>query len=152
MGAAEMHVKDPGGAIHEREARRIAADAMGLAVDDIALLAQTEGFRIFQQTNATPGKVRAVDWQGTVRLRRHSASVHVTTAGRAGALLSELWAGAFHDDGAAAATPEFLMVHGRHIADFSGVTSPHQATALIDAELADSSADAPVIFVRIVTQ
>lgn len=149
VGAAEMHVKDASGAIHEREARRIAAEAMELAIDEIDLVAATEGFRVYQQTNSTQGRVRAVDWQGTVRLRRRSARVFPTVSNVAIRTINEIWAVAAPDQGHHHSSPEVMMLHGRHITDLSGVPSADQAAALVTAELEGTTSDAPVIFVRI---
>ena len=76
VGAAEMHAKDLGGAITEREARAIAANSMGLASATLRLVAETSGLRVYRTAGERLGGVRAVDrGRGDPRAAQPSAGV-----------------------------------------------------------------------------
>ena len=76
VGAAEMHAKDLGGAITEREARAIAANSMGLPSATLRLVAETSGLRVYRTGGERLGGVRAVDrGRGDPRAAQPSAGV-----------------------------------------------------------------------------
>ena len=116
MGAAEMHVKDPGGAIPEREARSIAARSMGIPVDALRLFAETSGLRIYQPTGDDFSAVRAVDWEGGLRVQRSRALVRTTKPSTANDMLALVWR-----QTARAAVPGLFLIFERHVVDLSGV-------------------------------
>ena len=111
MGAAEMHVKDPGGSIAEREARGIAARSMGLAVESLRLAAATSGMRIYQAPGEGIGPVRAVDWEGAIRVRRSAALVRDAHAANARQALQQLWADTAGNDGSRTAVPGLFLMY-----------------------------------------
>ncbi|HEX4893768.1 MAG TPA: hydantoinase/oxoprolinase family protein [Hyphomicrobiaceae bacterium] len=134
MGAAEMHVKDPGGSIPEREARSIAAKSLGQAPDALRLAAATSGLRVFQAPQAD-GAVRAVDWQGSIRLQRSRALVRSTDPRTARAALVALWKEASGIAGERQGVPAIVLLFERHVIDLSGVETLAQAEALAASEL-----------------
>ena len=91
MGAAEMHVKDLGGSIPEREARAIAARSMSLAPNTVHLAAETAGLRAYRSTPDGFGAVRVVDREGAIRMQRSRALVRTTTAAEAQQTIREVW-------------------------------------------------------------
>ena len=144
MGAAEMHVKDQGGAIPEREARAIATRSMGVGPEDVRLAAETPGMRVYLTTGALaegPGsaKIRVVDWEGTIRVQRSRALVRTSKPPLAKAAIAELWK--VTADVGTHGVPGLLLLFERHIVDLSGVETLAQALALVDSELDGQPAD-----------
>jgi hypothetical protein len=149
MGAAEMHVKDPGGSISEREARGIAARSMDLTADTLRLAAETPGLRIYQAPGEDLAAVRAVDWEGAVRVRRSRALVSSTSVGAAKDAVNHLWVATAGNASGRAAVPGLFLMYERHVIDLSGVETVEQAVALAASELEDLTDDAPVALIGV---
>ncbi|MEZ5853111.1 MAG: hydantoinase/oxoprolinase family protein [Hyphomicrobiaceae bacterium] len=148
IGAAEMHVKDPGGSIPEREARSIAARSMAVASDTIGLVAVTEGMRVFQPAGEGQRAVRVVDREGAIRVQRSHALVRATRGDAAIAGMSALWSELAPAE-TTSSVPAIIMLHGRHLIDLSGVEALDQAVALAMAELQEVPGDTPVAIIGI---
>ena len=149
MGAAEMHVKDPGGSISEHEARGIAARSMDLAPDTLRLAAATSGLRIYQAPGEGPGALRAVDWEGAIRVRRSRALVSRSSARAAGEVIQQLWAKTAGGGDGRAAVPGLFLMYERHVIDLSGIETLEQAMALAASELDGLADDAPVALIGV---
>ncbi len=149
MGAAEMHVKDPGGSITKREARTIAARSMGLASGALQLAASTSGLRVFVETGEAPNKVRVVDWEGRIRMQRSQALIATASAASAAETIAELWAQAAGGEDRRSVTPGLLMMFARHVVDLSGVETLEQALALAGSELNGLAGDEGVIVISL---
>ena len=147
MGAAEMHVKDPGGSITEREARTIAARSMGLASVALHLAAATSGLRVFVETGEAPNKVRVVDWEGRIRMQRSQAHIQTASPGSAAEVIADLWSQAVGGRGERSVTPGLLLMFARHVVDLSGVETLEQALALASSELNDLADNDRVIVI-----
>jgi N-methylhydantoinase A/oxoprolinase/acetone carboxylase beta subunit len=151
MGAAEMHVKDASGAIAEREARVLAARSLGLAPDALELSAATPGFRVFQTSGEGPRSLRAIDWQGAIRVQRSRALSTAATVATTRDAISRLWHDAGGYEGPAAAHPGLILLYERHLVDLSGIEDLAQAQALALSELADKADETPVALVAMST-
>jgi N-methylhydantoinase A len=138
IGAAEMHVKDESGAIGESEARAIAARSMDVAAGTVRLAADAGPIRIYQKDEPAPAPTRIIDGSGAVRIRRHAATVEVTTAAEIDRAISAFWARLGPAAAAGPGTRTLLLVFGIHIVDLSGVESEQQATALAHSALAEN--------------
>ncbi len=157
MGAAEMHVKDPGGAIPEREARTIAARSMGLPPDSLRLAAETSGLRVYQAAegdDSGPGtaramaKVRVVDRDGTIRVQRSRARVVTTSPATGPSAIAQLWRDMTAAmTGAHTPAPGLLLLFDRHVVDLSGVESLAQALALASSELESVAPDTALVLI-----
>ncbi len=147
MGAAEMHVKDPGGSIPEREARGIAARSMAVAPDTLQLAAETPDLRVYRRPSDGFTKVRVVDWEGTIRVQRSRALVRKPAPRDVLAAIESLWTETAGGAAGHGAVPGLLLLHGRHVVDLSGVESLAQALALATSELAEIADDAAVALV-----
>ena len=147
MGAAEMHVKDPGGGITEREARAIAARSMAIAADNLHLAAQTPNMRVYQASNDDGrAAVRIVDREGAIRMQRSRALVRTAHARDSQSAMERLWK-SVGGDGPNMPVPGLLLVFDRHLVDLSGVETLEQATALAASSLEDAEADAPIVLI-----
>ena len=140
MGAAEMHVKDPGGSIPEREARTIAARSMGVPPEALQLAAETSGLRVYQaasENGAGNGmaKVRVVDRDGTIRVQRSRALVRTPSHATAAPAIAQLWKETSAKARSGHSAPGLLLLFERHVVDLSGVESLAQALALATSEL-----------------
>ncbi len=144
MGAAEMHVKDPGGSIPEREARAIAARSMSLSAEALHLAAETAGLRTYRSTPDGFGAVRVVDREGAIRMQRSRALVRTTTAAEAQQAICEVWKETAGGSGTGHASPGLLIHFGGHLVDLSGVESLDQAVALARSELEAEEGDTVV--------
>jgi N-methylhydantoinase A len=148
MGAAEMHVKDAGGGIAEREARSLAARSLAVAPDTLALTGATEGLRAYQPAGTGARPVRVIDWTGATRVQRSRALVTATTAAGALAALGDVWREA---GGVAGASPHghpgLVLLHGRHVVDLSGVEDLAQAQALAASETESLPQDSTIVLI-----
>lgn len=149
MGAAEMHVKDPGGSISEPEARSIAARSMELPGQELALVAETPGVRVYQGPAGDYDKVRAVDWAGTIRVQRSRALVRSSSPSRAAAEIEALWQATSVASDGRETVPGLLMMFERHVIDLSGVETLEQALGLAADELGDRDEDTAVALIAI---
>ncbi len=147
MGAAEMHVKDESGGIPEREARSLAARSLDVASEALALIAATPGFRVYQGAGEGPRPLRAVDWQGAVRVQRSRAISVQVPAGDIGGALSDLWRAAGGSHAVARPHPGLVMLYERHLVDLSGVEDLDQALALARSELDGKPCDTVVALI-----
>ena len=147
MGAAEMHVKDPGGSIPEREARSIAARSMGLSAGDLAVVAGSADLRVYLAAGEAPAKLRVVDREGTIRVQRSRALVRTSTPRAATADLAELWQISAESSAGSAAVPGLLLLYERHVVDLSGVETLAQALALAQSELDTLAEDVAVTLI-----
>lgn len=141
IGAAEMNVRDETGAISETEARSIAAQSMHVAAGALTLVAQTSGYRVYAEDPASPARIRAVDWEGTLKVQRRRAFARTTTAGQLSQSLSALWqeADIARLEGVRG-TPRLMMMFARHLVDLSGIETLEQALALAASEVAQLEA------------
>ena len=144
MGAAEMHVKDPGGSIPEREARSIAARSMSLLAETLHLAAETGHMRAYRSTPDGFGAVRVVDREGAIRMQRSRALVHTTTAAQAPPMIRSLWTETAGDTRDGTPGLGLLLLFGAHLVDLSGVETLDQAVALARSETETLSEDTVV--------
>jgi hypothetical protein len=147
MGAAEMHVKDASGAISEREARFRAARSLGLGIETLTLAAETPGFRVYQTAGDGPRALRAIDWQGAIRMQRSRALAATATSATVREAISRIWHAADGGDGPASSHPGLVLLYERHLVDLSGVEDLGQALALAASELEGKPAETPVALV-----
>ena len=145
VGAAEMHAKDPGGSITEREARAIAARSMGVAADDAATWRrETPGCASIRAPAKRLGAVRAVDWEGAIRVQRSRALVRACSPRtRRPAIIEEVWSQTSRSDDGRVIVPGLFLLYGDHVADLSGVETLAQAMALAASELDGQEARRP---------
>ena len=149
VGAAEMHAKDAGGAITEREARAIAARSLGLAAAALRLAAETSGVRVYCSAGEGLSGVRAVDRSGTIRIQRSRALVCPSTPRTAGTDIAHVWHETSRDDDGHGAVPGLFLLYEHHVADLSGVETLAQAVALAASELEALDGDTPVVLVGV---
>ena len=149
VGAAEMHAKDLGGAITEREARAIAANSMGLPTATLRLAAQSSGLRVYHTAGEGLGGVRAVDRGGAIRVQRSRALVCPSTPRAASSDIARVWKESSQDEDGRAAAPGLFLLYERHVADLSGVETLAQAIALAASELEGLDGDAPVVLIGV---
>ncbi|MBU2531533.1 MAG: hydantoinase/oxoprolinase family protein [Alphaproteobacteria bacterium] len=147
IGAAEMNVRDESGAISEAEARSIAAQSMHVSGDALVLAAETPGYRVYSE-DGRPSRVRAVDWEGTLKVQRRRAFAKATTAGGCAAAIRELWRVAeLAADPGVRGGPRLILLHGRHMVDLSGVETLEQAEALASSETGQLAGDDTVALI-----
>lgn len=151
IGAAEMNVKDESGAISEAEARSIAAQSLHVAAGALELMAETAGFRVYVEAGVPlPARVRAVDWEGTLKAQRRSAFARAAMAGELVDAVAEIWhQAALATEAGARTGPGLLMMHGRHLIDLSHIETLAQAQALVASEVEGLRADEPVALIGV---
>ncbi len=146
IGAAELNVRDETGAISEAEARSIAAQALHVPAGALALRAEVAGFRVYGDEAAGVARMRVVDWSGLVRLQRRAGLVVATTAGDVGDALAGLWREIVGDSGQAGV----VLMHGRHLADLTGLDDLEQASAVARSEVDGLARETPVVLLAAV--
>lgn len=148
LGAAEMNVKDASGAISEAEARSIAARAMHVPPATLTLAGDTGGYRVYAEDAVGAARVRAVDWQGMVKVQRRRAFARATRVGELPAAITALWSDAdLAREAGIRGTPRIMLMYARHLVDLSGVETLEQALALAASEVEGLDAAAPVALV-----
>ena len=151
IGAAEMNVRDESGAISEAEARQVAAQSMHMAGSALELVAQTAGYRVYVEAGVTqPARVRAVDWEGTLKVQRRSAFACSARVGELRQAIADVWRRAtLATETGARSGPGILMMYGRHLVDLSHIETLEQAEALVASEVAGLSDDTAVALVGV---
>ena len=91
--------------------------------------------------------VRAVDWEGAIRVRRSRAMVLASTAGEAQKSIAQLWAETTRDT--EGAVPGLFLMYQRHLVDLSGVETREQALALAISELDGVADDVAVALIAV---
>ena len=158
MGASEMRARQRRDEIGETEAREIAAKAMGVSLERVALAAATPRMRVFQgeieerswgifKKRRSP--VRAVDLDGVIRVQRSHSVVRPVSAQTALDGLRRLWEDTTIYNGDSTITPDIFVIIGGQLIDLSGVNSIDQAMAVTRSELDGLTADASIALIGI---
>jgi N-methylhydantoinase A/oxoprolinase/acetone carboxylase beta subunit len=149
VGAAEMHAKDAGGSITEREARAIAARSMGLPPAALHLAAETSGLRVYQMAGERLGGVRAVDREGAIRVQRSRALVRSSNPRTADKTMEQVWSEISRNEDDRIVVPGLFLLYEHHVADLSGVETLAQAMALAASELEGLDGEASIVLVGV---
>ena len=149
VGAAEMHAKDLGGSITEREARAIAANSMGLPSAMLRLVAETSGLRVYRTGGERLGGMRAVDRGGAIRVQRSRALVCPSTPRTVGQDIERVWRETSLEEAGRAAAHGLFLLYEDHVADLSGVETLAQAVALAASELERLDGEASIVLVGV---
>jgi N-methylhydantoinase A/oxoprolinase/acetone carboxylase beta subunit len=158
MGASEMRARQRRDEVGETEAREIAAKAMGVSLERVALVAATPRMRVFQgeveerswgifKKRRSP--VRAVDLDGVIRVQRSHSVVRPVSARTALDGLRRLWEDTTIYNGDSTITPDIFVIVGGQLIDLSGVNSIDQAMALTRSELDGLTSDASIALIGI---
>ena len=151
VGAAEMHAKDVGGAITEREARAIAARSMGVPSAALHLAAETSGIRVYQIPGERFAGLRAVDREGAIRVQRSRALVCSSSSRTANEAFEQVWSETSRNNHGRVVVPGLFLLYEHHVADLSGVESLAQAMALAASELEGLDGDTSIVLVGVPT-
>src|SRR5882757_76987 len=119
MGASEMRARQRRDEVGEIEAREIAANAMGLGLERVALAAATPRMRVYQgeveerswgifRKRRSP--VRAVDLDGVIRVQRSHSVVRPVVAQTALDGLRRLWEDTTIYNGDSTITPDIFVI------------------------------------------
>jgi N-methylhydantoinase A len=158
MGASEMRARQRKDEVGETEAREIAAKAMGLDLDHVALAAATPRMRVFQGAveerywglfKKRRNPVRAIDLDGVIRVQRSHSVVRPVSARNALDGLKRLWEDTTIYNGDSTITPDVFVIVGGQLIDLSGVNSIEQAVAVTRGELDGLTADASIALIGI---
>ena len=91
--------------------------------------------------------MRAVDWEGAIRVQRSRALVRTATAPRPGICWQLV--GRPADRQRPRRVPGLFLIYERHVVDLSGVENLEQALALAASELDGLADDAPVALIGV---
>ena len=158
MGASEMRARQRRDEVGEVEAREIAAKAMGIEPDRVALAAATPRMRVFQGEveerswglfKKRRNPVRAIDLDGIVRVQRSHSVVRPASARTALDGLRKLWEDTTIYNGDSTITPDIFVIIGGQLIDLSGVNSIDQAIAVTRSEIDGLTSDASVALIGI---
>jgi N-methylhydantoinase A len=142
----------------ESEAREIAAKAMGVSLEGVALAAATPRMRVFQGKveerswgifTKRRSPVRAVDMDGVIRVQRSHSVVRPASAHTALDGLRRLWEDTTIYNGDSTITPDIFVIVGGQLIDLSGVNSIDQAIAVTRSELDGLTANDAVALIGI---
>ncbi|MDI4231890.1 hydantoinase/oxoprolinase family protein [Bradyrhizobium sp. Arg237L] len=158
MGASEMRARQRKEEVGETEAREIAAKAMGVGPEHVALAAATPRIRVFQGAveerswgifKKRRNPVRAIDLDGVIRVQRSHSVVRRVTARTALDGLRRLWEDTTIYNGDSTITPDIFVIVGGQLIDLSGVNSIDQAMAVTRGELDGLTADASIALIGV---
>lgn len=158
VGASEMRARQRRTEVGEAEAREIAAKAMGIGLERIALAAATPRIRVFQgeveerswglfRKRRKP--FRAVDLDGVIRVQRSHGVVREVSARTALDGLRRLWEDTTIYNGDSTITPHIFVIVGGQLIDLSGVNSLNQALIVTRGELDGLAQDASIALIGI---
>ena len=119
---------------------------MHVSAGDLALRAQVAGFRVYSDQERGAARLRVVDWAGLIRLQRRAALAVQTTAARLKEDLAALWQEVAGSSGQAGV----VLMHGRHLADLTGLDDLEQAGAVAMSEVKNIAPGEPVIILAAV--
>jgi N-methylhydantoinase A len=158
MGASEMRARQRKDEVGETEALEIAAKAMGVSPERVALAAATPRIRVFQGAveeriwgifKKRRSPVRAIDLDGVIRVQRSHSVVRRVTAQTALDGLRRLWEDTTIYNGDSTITPDIFVIVGGQLIDLSGMNSIDQAMAVTRGELDGLTADASIALIGV---
>jgi len=158
MGASEMRAQDLLKDVSEEEARTIAAGSMGVAAEQVRLVAATDQMRVFQGAveerkwrlfKSRRSPVRAVDREGVIRVQRSDGVVVGTTAATGLDQLRHVWEQVTIYNGDSVITPDVFVIAGRRVVDLSGISALDQALAIGRSELEGLAPETPVALISV---
>lgn len=155
-GATELRSKDRNQEpLSEDQLRIVSAESMGVPLETVKGVANSEGLRIFQASVKTkrlfgliPGKkktpVRVVDNFGVVRLQRSEGiTLQTTVSSWKGVTKRLVEDNTVYDDGGAS-LPNVHLICGQRIVDLSGIQDVQQMLSLGDMEISRFDSSQPL--------
>jgi N-methylhydantoinase A/oxoprolinase/acetone carboxylase beta subunit len=141
LGSTAVQTTDLLKEASEAESRALAAENMGVALQDVQLAGRTNALYVFIPANAAAVKgknpVRVVDRKGFIKVQRGDAAVKQTTVANALPVLEALWDETTNYKSDMVLFPDvYLCIAGR-VLDYSSMPSKDDLLKVIASELDD---------------
>ncbi len=144
MGATELNQQNLGGKNYDSEQlQKIAAESLGLPLENVQEIAACGKWHIFEGKKVTPrwlfGQkenflLRVLDRDGVIRLRKESLGVIVTTKDKWQEDLTALLENTTEYGTIGGQLPKMYLYYGEKQVDLSGLTSKEQIVSLLELE------------------
>ena len=157
LGASELKTDSMMKACTEEEARKIAADSMGVSEGEVSLAGSTDGIYVFTAENSGGKKLgkkqknslRVIDKKGFIKLQYSNGIIVNTRKSRLEEQVLKLWESASIYRGDAISLPDLYLIVASHVVELAGMISPDQVLAVARTELSGISSEEKVILIGI---
>ncbi|HHU73134.1 MAG TPA: hydantoinase/oxoprolinase family protein, partial [Clostridiales bacterium] len=144
-GSTEIATQDLSNKVDEKEARRLAAESMGVDPSKVHVVVSNEYFWVFGHKNGDKQELRVVNVKGLIQRQREDGTAIATTIAGVRSQVSRLWEQLLTYKSDIILTPDIYLCIGPKIIDFEGLQSLDQLTMLMDSELMLRSSSESVI-------
>ncbi len=157
LGSTELHSKDMMQQCTEEEARRLAAESMGVEESAVQLAGNTDSMWVFNAERSEKGRLgaktsmplRVLDQKGFIKLQQSNGTIMNTTCGDTIEQLKKMWEKLSVYKADVLTYPDIYMVLGSHIIDLVGMTRIEQVTAVANSELNGVDAGEKVVLIGV---
>lgn len=146
-GTTEIATQDLARLVDEDEARRLAAESMGVESREVKLIEANEHFWVFGRQVKDKQEIRVVNKKGFIQRQREDGTAAATTVAGVRSLVAKLWEEYLVYKSDIILTPDIYLCIGPKIIDFEGLQTFEQLTMLMYSELMLRSGNEPVLAV-----
>lgn len=134
-GSTEIATQDLSTLVDEEQARKLAADSMGVDKGKVEVIVSNEYFWVFGHKVGDKQEIRVVNKKGLIQRQREDGTAVVTTIAGVRSQVSRLWEQLLTYKSDIILNPDIYLCIGPKIVDFEGLQSLDQLTMLMDSEL-----------------
>lgn len=144
-GSTEIATQDLAQQVDDDEARRLAAESIGVAPSEVELVVKNDFFWVFGHKVKDKQEIRVVNKKGFIPRQREDGTAVATTVAGVRSLVTRLWEEYLVYKSDIILTPDIYLCIGPKIIDFEGIPGMDQLTMLMDSELMLRAGNEPVI-------
>lgn len=148
LGSSEVQTTDLLKACSEEDAKEIAAQSMGVTVDETSLITKSNVFYVFtSKKKEGSNQIRIVDKKGFIKVQRGDGDARKCMVSESQKVIEEMWEelAVFKND--IKLTPDMYLCTGGKVLDYAGMMDLDQLYLVVDTELATLEDDEEVILV-----
>lgn len=148
LGSSEVQTTDLLKACSEEDAKEIAAQSMGVTVDETSLITKSNVFYVFtSKKKEGSNQIRIVDKKGFIKVQRGDGDARKCMVSESQKVIEEMWEelAVFKND--IKLTPDMYLCTGGKVLDYAGMMDLDQLYLVVDTELAILEDDEEVILV-----
>lgn len=147
MGSNEVQATDLKMRCDKNEARRLAADSMRCAENEVDDLVSNDVFFIFGHQNGEKYNVRVVDHRGFVKVQCGDAIAEECQVKDWEKVVPEMWEKTLYYKNEMARTPDFFLCIGGKVLDFTSSQNLEQLMMVMRSEFLEASPDDDILLV-----
>lgn len=146
-GTTEIATQDLASIVDEDEARRLAAESMGVQPSQVHLVVSNEYFWVFGHKVGDKQEIRVINTKGFIQRQRENGTAVSTTIAGVRSHVTNIWNKLLTYKSDIILNPDIYLCIGPKIVDFEGLQSLEQLTMLMDSELMLRASNEPVIVI-----